>query len=57
MTPRWRWRLFCAALWLHFELPDGWMKRAAGEVLSWSVLPAWVWDGEAWPQDTGAAPF
>lgn len=44
LKPRWRWWLFCAALWLHFKTPWGWPL----EVMGWSVLPGWVAEpGEA----------
>lgn len=38
MTPRWRWRLFCAALWLSWHTGWDW----AGRLMSWCVLPEWV---------------
>lgn len=38
MTPRWRWVLFCASLWLSWHTRWDW----AGRLMSWSVLPEWL---------------
>lgn len=52
VKPRWRWALFCAALWLSWRTRWDW----AGRLMSWSVLPEWVHDGS--PFDTsGKEPF
>jgi hypothetical protein len=38
MTPRWRWAIFCAALWLSWHTRWDW----TGRLMSWSVLPGWL---------------
>lgn len=38
MRPRWRWWLFCVALWLHFRTEWQWPARLMG----WCAPPDWL---------------
>lgn len=60
--PRWRWWLFCAALWLGWR--THWQWEWVSRVYSWSVLPEWLATPEEieasragpWPKTWGDSP-
>lgn len=50
--PRWRWLLFCVALWLWWHTKWRW----CGDLFSWCVLPEWL-GAETFVSDSGKEPW
>lgn len=38
MRPRWRWWLFCAALWLSWRVRWPWVQ----DLVTWAMRPEWL---------------